>query len=197
MPPFTTAFSTLMLSEPHSIAIRSLTMNIKTLAASLALSILSGFAYSGVLVSFTESAPKDSFSFTNVSECLLTDMIIVIDMSGGAGQLVFDTAPAGKGVEVFQPFENVKGVSLVSGSGVKDGDQSVTVRIAKLEPGGAASFTIDVDDSLENSKLGNIRITGSEMEGSTVTLTFNDNSSLRSEIGVNNEALVAIDACPQ
>lgn len=122
-------------------------------------------------------------------------MTVVIDMSSGAGNLIFDTTAAGKGVEVFQPFENVKGVALVSGAEVNDGDQSVTVKIFELEPGGVASFTIDVDDSLENCELGNIRVTGSEMQGTSVTFTFDNETTHTSLIDANNKAHAPVDAC--
>jgi len=159
-------------------------MKIRTLTATLALSAFSSSVSADILVEFTESAPKDSFSFTNEGDC-----------KRGAGNLIFDTTAAGKGVEVFQPFENVDGVALVSSAEVNDGDQSVTVKITDLEPGGIASFTIDVDDSLENSELGNIRVTGSEMQGTSVTFTLDNETTHTSLIDANNKARAPVDAC--
>ena len=45
-----------------------------------------------------------------------------------------------------------------------------------LEAGASISFTIDADDRLTASDLGKIRVSGSEMQGTVVTLTIDEHS---------------------
>jgi hypothetical protein len=45
-----------------------------------------------------------------------------------------------------------------------------------LEAGASISFTIDVDDRLTASDLGQIRVSGSEIQGTVVTLTIDEHS---------------------
>ena len=45
-----------------------------------------------------------------------------------------------------------------------------------LEAGASITFTIDADDRLTASDLGKIRVSGSEMQGTVVTLTIDEHS---------------------
>ena len=120
-------------------------------------------------MSFYESAPKDSFVLKNTSECVLEDLVFNVDLSKTAGRLIFDTTSSGAGVEVFQPFEVVNGsLTLVSSAKVNDGDTNLKIKIKRIAPTDSVSFTIDVDDTLAKSALGNIRVADAEIAGMDV-----------------------------
>lgn len=124
-------------------------------------------------IAFVESAPKDWFSLTNSSTCVLERLTMTVDLSNTAGKLIFDTTSAGEGVDVYQPFEKREGdVRLTSAETVLDGEKTLSVLIENLSPGQSVSFTIDVDDTLAESELGNIRVSGSEIEGGVVSLSM-------------------------
>lgn len=127
-------------------------------------------AQASVEVRFYEGAPKDRFTIMNTGECMLTDFELVINLDGSAGGLLFDTTENGAGVEVYQPFEVSEGVMELQSGKVFDGDRSLSLRILELPVAGQASFTIDVDDTLKNSDLGQIRVSGAEINGGGVQL---------------------------
>ncbi len=142
-------------------------------------------------IAFVESAPKDWFSLTNSGECVLENISMTLDLSGTAGKLIFDTTSAGEGVEVFQPFETREGnVQLTSANTVLDGENRLSVFVDTLAPGQSVSFTIDVDDTLPKSELGNIRVSDSEMAGGMVSLTVGDQPGV--EDIFNHQALISL-----
>lgn len=126
-------------------------------------------AAADVTVSFRDGAPKDTFTITNGSGCALEQARIAIDFDGSAGQLVYDITASGAGVEVFQPFEVVRGAAaLASLPDVKDGDTFLSLSIRALAPGDSIAFTIDVDDTIGARE---ITVTGSEIAGASATLS--------------------------
>lgn len=146
-------------------------------------------AQANVAVDFREGAPKDRFTITYTGECVLNEVIFNIDLSGTDGKLIFDTTSAGAGVEVFQPFEVTQGsVKLLSSQRVNDGDKSLSLSIEKLDSGESISFTIDVDDTLTNSELGNIRISDSEIRGGTIQIKVGEKISASAVFGRNSKA---------
>ena len=147
-------------------------------------------------VKFVESAPKDSFVFTNSGSCQLTDLELDIDLRETRGKLIFDTTAEGDGVEVFQPFEQRRGnVELISSNTVNDGDTRLSVKIDSLLPSQYVSFTIDVDDTLKESALGQIRVTGAEIQNGTITLRVNDAEAATASFDENSSALVSLSGC--
>ena len=77
----------------------------------------------------------------------------------------------GAGVEVFQPFRADDGLAtLVDEPQVLDGDQTMVLTLSGFSKGVDYRFTIDVDDQLADSALGQIRVAGSEMSGAELTL---------------------------
>jgi hypothetical protein len=166
-----------------------------TIAATLSAMQLS---YANVEIRFRESAPKDIFSLENLSQCDLKDVLLEIDLSNSVGHLIFDTTAAGAGVEVFQPFEVKQGnMVLTSAIQVQDGDTSLSVRIDEIIAGETVSFTIDVDDTLPKSELGNIRVSGAEIRGGAVRLSLLDKDQVTATFG--NKATALIDfktTCP-
>ncbi|MEL7303556.1 MAG: aggregation factor core [Pseudomonadota bacterium] len=165
-----------------------------TAAATLVLSSLAVSAASAASIeaSFIEGAPKDRFVIRNSGPCPLAASRITIDLNGSRGALIFDTTGAGAGVEVFQPLEIVEGrAQLTSVPKVRDGDRSIALDVRVLSPREAVAFTIDVDDTLTNSALGQIRVADSEIEGAvlrvetagdTRTATFDQSSAARIDL---------------
>mgnify|MGYP001811201211 CR=1 FL=1 len=163
-----------------------------TLVTALGLIATALPAAANVNVRFVESAPRDRFEIVNASACALVATDVVIDLSGSAAGLIFDTTNTGAGVDVFQPFELVAGAdALASHSRVTDGDRQVTLSIRRLAPAARIAFTIDVDDTAGPR---GITIAGSEIEGATVRVTSAGNGrSARFSSG--GEAVVATPAC--
>ena len=173
-----------------------MTMNRLTALLFLISPFFSFPVYADIEIRFIESAPKDSFLFTNSGICQLRDLELDIDLTNTNGKLIFDTTADGDGVEVFQPFENRNGqVELISSNAVNDGDTSLSVRIESLLPTQQVSFTIDVDDTLKDSALGQIRVTGTEIQNGTVTLRVNDAKATTASFDENSRALVSLSGC--
>jgi len=124
-----------------------------------------------LFVRFVESAPKDRFSIENRSDCAIEAQTLVLDLGQSAAGLIFDTEATGAGVEVFQPLDLVAGEEFLAvAPGVADGDNRVELSVASLPVSGEIRFTIDVDDTLAASSLGQIRVAGSEIEGAIIQL---------------------------
>lgn len=121
---------------------------------------------------FIESAPRDRFSIQNTSTEGWLIHTIQLDLDGTEGKLIFDVTAQGAGVEVFQPFrdENDGEANLVSTPEVLDGDTKIKLEFENFTSGQQYQFSIDVDDQLTQSELGQIRVSGSEMMGATMTL---------------------------
>ena len=142
------------------------------LAATLASAATAAFA-ADVTVTFDENVPTDSFRIANTSPCNATITKITIDLAGSAGGLVFDTAAGGAGVSAYQPFGVRSGQSIVTrASPVGDGDRTVKLTFSALVPGSAVEVTIDVDDRLLSSVLGQAQVSGTEIRGAEITATL-------------------------
>lgn len=144
---------------------------------------------------FVESAPKDRFVLTNVGDCELTDLRVSIDLGESAGGLIFDTTGQGAGVEVFQPFEVRSGDVKLDAGTVSDGDTELAVQVARLPAGETASFTIDVDDTLRNSDLGQIRVAGSEIAGAVVSVSDLAGRVESAVFSEDSKAVLAFTGC--
>lgn len=165
-------------------------------AIGIALTTVTLVTQANMEVRFVESAPKDWFSFTNRSDCDLADITVTVDLSDSVGQLIFDTTGNGAGVEVFQPFEVREGsIKLDPGSDVVDGDRMLVVIIDTLAAGGTASFTIDVDDTLPSSELGQIRVARSEINKARVTVKIEDRQPAEALFDESSQATVMIAQC--
>lgn len=147
-------------------------------------------------IRFVESAPKDWFSLTNNSECVVEELTMEVDLSNTIGKLIFDTTSAGEGVEVFQPFEKREGeIALASSKKVLDGENKLSVLVKNLSPGQSVSFTIDVDDTMTNSELGNIRVSDAEIAGGTVSLKISDTLDVTGSFDSNAEISLPSPEC--
>ncbi|MEM7059170.1 MAG: aggregation factor core [Pseudomonadota bacterium] len=164
-------------------------------AAALLTAGLATAAQAGVTVSFVESAPKDWFEIANTTGCELRALQVEIDLTKTAGGLIFDTTGTGAGVEVFQPFEVREGpIALASGQ-VQDGDRKLVVSLGALKAGQKAAFTIDVDDTLTNSELGQIRVSGGEMQGGRVAVQIADSTPVHAVFSDANKVDVPVTEC--
>lgn len=140
----------------------------------------------GAALQFVESAPRDRFELVMGADALRA---VSVDLRGSAGRLIFDTASGGTGVEVFQPLRDEGGT--VSGN-VADGAEVIRVGLRGARAGGRAAFSIDVDDRLAASDLGQIRVTGGEMAGATATFETTDGQKIVAIFDAENRAV----ACP-
>lgn len=170
---------------------------IRTVSFLLFFSIALGqIAKADIEVSFIEGAPKDQFLFKNKGQCILNDLVLSIDLSNSSGKLIFDTAETGTGVEVFQPFEVIKGdLKLISSAENLDGSDALTLNILSLEPNKVAGFTIDVDDTLLNSKLGNIRVADTEIKNGLVSLKLPNEKAASAVFGNTSKATIPLPPC--
>ncbi len=126
-------------------------------------------------IRFIEGAPKDRFILTNFGTCEVEASTLKIDLSKSAGRLIFDVTDKGAGVEVFQPLEFVEGAdALRQIPAVVDGQDTIELEIASLAAGDTLAFTIDVDDTIGQRE---ITVTGSEIEGATVSYTVAEETS--------------------
>ncbi len=145
-------------------------MRIPAIATAITLTATS-VAMAHIQVAFIESAPKDRFVLINTGACALTDQSITLDLSTSKAGLIFDITSEGAGVDVFQPFELVRGADLVPiAPDVTDGMRSVTLSVPNFPAGAEIAFTVDVDDTLTTSDLGQIRISGSEIAGASLAV---------------------------
>ena len=100
-------------------------------------------------------------------------MTLRIDLGKSRGRLIFDVTGEGAGVEVFQPFEIARGRHLAAAKPlVRDGDDQLSLQLRRLQPADVIAFTIDVDDTLKDSTLGQMRIARSEIEGAMATVVI-------------------------
>ena len=116
-------------------------------------------------VRFVEGAPVDRFVITNESKVAIVQAEVLFDLRLSVGRLIFDTQSGGSGVEVFQPFQS-EDTTL----DVADGAEGLRMPLNGLAGKASTSFSIDVDDRLCVSELGQIRVSGSEMQGAIVTV---------------------------
>lgn len=125
-----------------------------------------------VTVSFGESAPRDRMTIVNDASASVTLSLIEIDLSNSAGGVIFDTLDGGAGVEVFQDFQVESGeAALTSEPVVDDGANQLSLSFDSFEPGESFVFSIDVDDQLTDSDLGQIQVSGAELAGAEVVIT--------------------------
>ena len=158
--------------------------------AGLSLTLCAGTAQaagcSGAMLQFVESAPRDRFELAIGNQELRT---VTVDLRGSAGRLIFDTAGGGAGVEVFQPLRNEGGTEA---GAVADGAEVVKVTLRDTPAGGRAAFSIDVDDRLAASDLGQIRVTGGELAGAVAIFETAEGKILKAVFDTQNRAQV----CP-
>ncbi|NEQ55080.1 MAG: hypothetical protein F6K11_33980 [Leptolyngbya sp. SIO3F4] len=78
---------------------------------------------------------------------------------------------------------------------MNDGDSKLALQIVSLAPGNRASFTIDVDDTLPRSELGQIRVADSEISGAVVSITSGDAETIFAKFDNESTAQASLPAC--
>ena len=141
---------------------------INRILPTLTLSLSCTAAVADVTVRFQEGAPKDKFIIS--SDCTVANVDLTIDLRGSAGALIFDVTASGAGVEVFQPVEVQAG--RVAMGPVVDGDQVLSLQVAAVPTGSDVIVSADLDDVLADSALGQIRVSGRELDGATVSISY-------------------------
>ena len=140
-------------------------------------------------VAFGESAPRDRMTITNGSDAAIAGM--TFDLSTSVGQIIFDTLSGGDGVEVFQDFQVERGDATLAAEPIaQDGSDVLELRFESFLPEEDFVFSIDVDDRLENSELGQIQVTGSEIDGAVVVVEFANGETLSGSFDTNSKAIV-------
>lgn len=152
-----------------------------------------------IKISFAEGAPVDKFIIKNNAPNFQIAEL-EIDLSNSKGRLIFDTVPGGKGIEVFQPFKTVSGqAKVINANAVKDGTDRVALEFEQFANGQDYTFSIDVDDQLTSSELGQIRVTGGEMESAqanfVLTNASGEETKTSASFGKNNQAILFSPAC--
>ncbi|MFK7859103.1 MAG: hypothetical protein AB8B64_09790 [Granulosicoccus sp.] len=118
---------------------------------------------------FLESAPRDRFTVQNTSSGNWSITRVNLDLSSSAGNLIFDVTADGAGVEVYQPYRSENGEAKLSQQPVVvDGDQIIELSFSRFSPGDKHQFSIDIDDQLSESELGQIRVSGGEITGAAI-----------------------------
>ncbi len=136
------------------------------LAAALLLPAAAQACGPNVEISFTETAPKDIFDIRNKSDDGWQLVSLAFDLSPSHGGLIFDTDVGGLGENVAQPFELAGGnAQLTTMPTVSDGDAAMLMLFSGFAPGQSFVFTIDLDDRLTESDMGQTMISGAEIEG--------------------------------
>ncbi len=149
-------------------------------------------SFGDVQVRFDEGAPKDRFTISNIGGCALGATAVTIDLRGSPYGLIFDVTGSGAGVEVFQPFELLRGgENLKTQPTVMDGDNQLTLDFHGLVAGASLAFTIDVDDTANRSET---MVSGAEIVGAGVVVRTGVSSSSAS-FGEDAIATVAISSC--
>ncbi|MBX2881562.1 MAG: hypothetical protein KTR32_16570 [Granulosicoccus sp.] len=153
-----------------------------------------------VSATFDEGAPRDYFHISNESTGPWAISAFNLDLEPSAGQLIFDTEAGGKGVEVFQLFDAEPGsVTMKEGKIPNDGDTELQLSFNGFAAGETFSFSIDVDDQLVDSALGQIRVSGSEMAGSVMQIKMvNDRGEQRTQqlrFNDKNKSVIEVSGC--
>lgn len=151
-------------------------------------------------VAFTESAPTDLFRAANKSADQWSVTRLELSLEGSAGDLIFDTARGGEGIQAYADFTvgagtaNLKGVAAPS-----DGGRRLDLEFSQFSPGAYFDFAIDLDDRLTTSPYGQTRIAGGELAGARVAARFIGSNGATRELagafGANNVALLIGEDC--
>ncbi len=125
-----------------------------------------------VVIQFIDSSP-DLFIIENKSLEAWTLLSLEFRAQKSAGRVVFDTDLGGAGASEPYQFEVVEGeVGLMKAPVVADGAEELSLHFANFAPGRKFVFTIDLDDRLENSPMGQAYVTGEEIAGAEVLGLF-------------------------
>ncbi|MBO6518788.1 MAG: hypothetical protein JJ900_12180 [Rhodospirillales bacterium] len=121
-----------------------------------------------VEIDFYESSP-DIMSIHNRSEEAWSLVSLTFNLGTSAGSLIFDTVFGGAGENIPSDFDIIGGTArLAATPKVSDGDVVLLMLFASFGPGQNLEFTVDLDDRLVDSVLGQAIVVGSEIAGARV-----------------------------
>lgn len=156
--------------------------------------LAAGSAQADLTIRFIEGAPKDRFVIENTG-CAMGPVEIALDLRNSRGGLIFDTTANGAGVEVFQPVEVTQGADqLIGMTATGDGDQVLRLSLSGLMVKAPITLTTDLDDTAPQSALGQIRVTGAEIAGGTVTVA-GSGVEASGQFDDNARATLAVAGC--
>lgn len=164
----------------------------KHLKFSIAIACTAVPAAADLTARFYEGAPTDRFELEYSGACLLSDLVVKIDLGASAAGLILDVTARGAGVSVYQPLTVVAGEDLLSEvPAVQDGDTLITLPVSQLDTGDWIAFTLDVDDTKGS---GPTMISGAEITGAQISV---ESAYGRSTADFDEEAIATlkIDGC--
>jgi len=165
------------------------------LAAILAMPAQLALAKQKIEVRFVEGAPKDSFVIRNSGNCAISADLL-IDLSKSAGALILDTTASGAGVEVFQPLEIAQGAEYVREiASAGDGDKGIKLSLTKFDTDQTIRLTMDLDDQMPTSELGQIRVAGGEIKGAELVIRQGNSVVTSAAFGSDSRADVTMEPC--
>ncbi len=126
-----------------------------------------------LMIEYTDDGP-DVFLIRNLSGEGWALEALSIDLSGSAGDVVFDTVFGGEGAGSPSPFQSLpgEGVRLVAMTPASDGGRLLALRFAGFAPGARFTVSVDIDDRLPNSAMGQSYVTGPELAGAHALARF-------------------------
>jgi hypothetical protein len=125
-----------------------------------------------VVIRFIDSDP-DLFIIENKSLEDWTLLSLEFRAGNSMGKVVFDTDFGGAGASAPQQFEHVEGeVGLMGTPVVADGAEELSLHFINFSAGRQFTFSIDLDDRIPMSDMGQAYVTGEEIAGAEVTGLF-------------------------
>ena len=122
-----------------------------------------------VVIQFIDSSP-DLFIIENKSQEPWTLLSLEFRAANSHGRVVFDTDFGGAGSSEPQQFETLEGeVGLMKAPVVADGAEELSLHFTNFVAGRKFVYTIDLDDRLPQSEMGQAYVTGDEIAGAEVT----------------------------
>ena len=122
-----------------------------------------------LIVHFAGGAPKDHISFESTG-CNLSNAIVMIDLAGSAGELIFDATPNDDDARSYQPVEITHGYGALSP--VRNGDKRLQILVHTLPPGEELHLTADLNDARGVGP--EMMFNGADMAGASVRLALSD-----------------------
>lgn len=138
-----------------------------------------------VIVQFAESSP-DRFTIVNIGDCDLSHLIVEIDLNESDGGVVFSKPTS---------YSMLRGdISLFSTADYGDASSSLLVAVDTLSANDFASFTTDLNDSVEFEGRSGYRVSMEELQGGVVRISDRYGRVVSSEFGELTQAKLDV-AC--
>jgi hypothetical protein len=117
---------------------------------------------------FADGNPYDLLHIT-ASGCPQSDIGLTIDFRSSAAGVLMDTVLGGPGTQDPMPVRLANGTATVSP--VADGDQVLRLGAIQISPTQGVEIILDLDDTTGSAGASPVQVMGSEIAGTTVTLT--------------------------